>query len=225
MTDSMLLGVFGAIAGSAGTAYISSCGPLSGNRTLVLARYTMGWWPSKLCILLNIVIMLGYGLVDSLLTGQLLSAVSGGHMTVIVGTVIAAVLAALIAAVGIKPFHVYERYACIPQICVLFILIGVAGPYFDSSIPSTGSSSVLSADRMSYFMLSASAPLAWSPAGADFFVLLPVQRVPALGLGLFLHSHGPGRRLVLFFPLLLGVGAPWSTRPLARSVSLANFVL
>ncbi|CAK7214856.1 Vitamin B6 transporter [Sporothrix curviconia] len=202
MTDSMLLGVFGVIAGSAGTAYISTFGPLSGNRTLVIARYTMGWWPSKLCVALNIVIMLGYGLVDSLLTGQLLSAVSGGSMTVIVGTVIAAVLALLVATVGIKLFHVYERYAFVPQICVLFILIGVAGPYFDTSIQSTGSSAVVSADRMSYFMLSASAPLAWSPAGADFFVYFPPD---AKRRWVFLSTL-VGLAVGSFFPLLLGVG-------------------
>ncbi|CAK7273169.1 Vitamin B6 transporter [Sporothrix epigloea] len=202
MTDSMLLGVFGIIAGSLGTAYISTFGPMSGNRTLVLARYTMGWWPSKLCVLLNIVIMLGYGLVDSLLTGQLFSIVSGGSMTIIVGTIIAAVLALIVATVGIKLFHVYERYAFVPQICVLFILIGVAAPYFDTSIKASGSSTVVFADRFSYFMLCASPPLAWSPAGADFFVYFPPD---AKRRWVFLSTL-TGLAVGSFFPLLLGVG-------------------
>lgn len=35
LKDAMWLGTFGSIAGSLGTAYISTFGPLSGNRTLV----------------------------------------------------------------------------------------------------------------------------------------------------------------------------------------------
>lgn len=139
LTESMLIGTFGIIASSICTAYIATFGPLSGNRTLVVARYTMGWWPSKLAVLLNMVIMLGYGLVDCLLAGQLLSAVTNGSMTVIVGTIIAAVISLAITLVGIKPFHIYERYASIPQVLVFFILIGVAGPKFNAGSATTAS--------------------------------------------------------------------------------------
>ncbi|OQU98517.1 hypothetical protein CLAIMM_04291 [Cladophialophora immunda] len=191
LTEGMLIGAFGTIAGSIGTAYISTFGPLSGNRTLVVARYTMGWWPSKIAVLLNIVIMLGYGLVDCLIGGQLLSAVANGSLTVIVGTIIAAVISLVVALFGIKLFHIYERYAFIPQILVLFILIGVAGPKFNAGSSSVGPSEVKIADRISFFFLTASAPLAWSPAACDFFVYFPpscsrwkVFGSTLLGLGL-----------------------------------------
>lgn len=119
LTDSMCLGVFGATFGSAFAAYIPTFGPLSGCRTLVseerrhilghgiltdrvTARYTMVWWPSKICAALNIVIMLGYGLVDCLLAGKTLSAVANSKMSVVVGTIIAAVITLIIAVFGIK---------------------------------------------------------------------------------------------------------------------------
>ncbi|KIW56029.1 hypothetical protein PV05_04729 [Exophiala xenobiotica] len=191
LKDAMLVGTFGTIAGSVGTAYISTFGPLSGNRTLVVARYTFGWWPSKIAVLLNMVIMLGYGLVDCLIAGQLLSAVANGSMTVIVGTIIAAIISLVVALFGIKLFHTYERYAFIPQILVLFILIGVAGPKFNASSATVGPSEVAVADRVSFFFLAASAPLAWSPAACDFFVYFPpscnrwkVFGSTLLGLGL-----------------------------------------
>lgn len=64
----------------------------------------MGWWPSKLCVVLAAVVsflaglegrgglthrkvILGYGLVDAVTTGLILAAVSGGSMTSIVGIV------------------------------------------------------------------------------------------------------------------------------------------
>jgi purine-cytosine permease-like protein len=46
----------------------------------------MGWWPSKIIVLLNIVQMVGYGLIDCVVGGQILSAVSPDyHMSVAVG--------------------------------------------------------------------------------------------------------------------------------------------
>ena len=93
------------------------------------------------------VIMLGYGLVDCLIAGQLLSAVANGSMTVIVGTIIAAIISLVVALFGITLFHTYERYAFIPQILVLFILIGVAGPKFNASSATVGPSEVAVADR------------------------------------------------------------------------------
>src|ERR1700733_14331095 len=61
--DSALCAVFGGMLGGAGAAYMSTYGPQSGNRTMVVARYFMGYYPSKIACLLNIIIMLGYGLI------------------------------------------------------------------------------------------------------------------------------------------------------------------
>lgn len=101
--------MFGTIFGSCCTGYIAGFGPQSGLRTLIIARYTMGWWPAKLCVLLNLVIELGYGLVDCLVAGFILSAVSGFRMTVIVGIIISAIITWLVATFGIKWFHTFER--------------------------------------------------------------------------------------------------------------------
>lgn len=46
----------------------------------------MGWWPSKLLVLLNIIVLLGYSMIGCVITGQILSAVSSnGSMSVAVG--------------------------------------------------------------------------------------------------------------------------------------------
>lgn len=69
----------------------------------------MGYWPSKLCCLLNIVIMVGYGLIDCVIGGQILSAVSGGSMTIVVGIIIVALISLIVAVFGMAIFHAYER--------------------------------------------------------------------------------------------------------------------
>lgn len=151
----------------------------------------MGWWPSRLCVLLNIVIMLGYALIDLLIAGQIMSHINGNGMSVVVGVVISAIITLAILIFGIRVFHVYERYACVPQLAVLFIAVGCAGPYFNTTKSSTGTSAVKAADRMSFFFLCMSGCLAWAPASADFYVYFPpdakrwkVFTATTLGLGL-----------------------------------------
>lgn len=104
--DAALCSTLGALVGSTASAWSATWGPVSGNRTLVgirrwsgtslcfadlltlqvFARYAMGWWPSKIIVLLNIVQMIGYCLIDSVVGGQILSAVSPGYsLSVAVG--------------------------------------------------------------------------------------------------------------------------------------------
>jgi purine-cytosine permease-like protein len=54
----------------------------------VVVRYFMGYYPSKICTLLQIVLMEGYGTLSCIIGGQVLSAVSGGSMSIVVGVVI-----------------------------------------------------------------------------------------------------------------------------------------
>jgi purine-cytosine permease-like protein len=116
------------MVGSLMTAYMSIWGAQSGSRTMVcsstsilpnqtsvmmktqvVARYFMGYWPSKLCALLNIVIMVGYGMITCIIGGQILSAVSGGSLSIIVGIVIVALISWVVAVFGMAVFHQYER--------------------------------------------------------------------------------------------------------------------
>lgn len=88
----------------------------------------MGWWPSKLIVILNLIQMIGYCLINCVVCGQILSAVSpNGSLSVAVGMitwnplyptsvteqttgiVIIAVISWIIATFGIRIFHYYER--------------------------------------------------------------------------------------------------------------------
>jgi purine-cytosine permease-like protein len=75
----------------------------------VVGRFFMGYWPSKICVVLNILIMVGYGMINSVIGGQILSAVSGGSMTIVVGIVIVAFISWIVAVFGMAIFHAYER--------------------------------------------------------------------------------------------------------------------
>ncbi|KAK5122933.1 hypothetical protein LTR85_003498 [Meristemomyces frigidus] len=174
--DSSLLAVFGAVVGSLPVAYIATFGPRSGNRTMVFARYMMGWWPAKLVVILTLIILLGYSIIDAVVAGQILSAISpNGSLSVIVGIVIVAVITWLVTTFGYSIFHFYERYAWLPQLIVVCILAGVAGPRFDLyANPSAGlDERTIVGNRLSFFSLCLAAAITYACAGADYFVYYP----------------------------------------------------
>lgn len=168
----------------------------------VVARYTMGWWPVRICCLFNLVIMLGYGLVDILISGQILSYVNGQGLSVIVGVIVSAVVTLLVVLFGIRLFHTYERYAWIPQAIVLFIMVGVSGPYWSTSSATVGDGPEKAADRMSFFFLAVSAAVAWAPSAADFYVYFPPR---ANRLAIFAATT-LGLGMSCTFTYLIGVG-------------------
>ncbi|KAJ4363933.1 Vitamin B6 transporter [Neocucurbitaria cava] len=173
--DACFLSVFGAFVGCLVVAYITTFGPKSGNRTMIFSRYIMGWWPSKIVVILNIIVLLGYAMIDCVVAGQILSAVSNNSMSVVVGIIIVAVIAWAITTFGYQIFHYYERWAWLPQIIVLCILAGVAGPHFNISSPSLGDENpdTITGNRISFFGLSLAAAITYGGGGADYFVYYP----------------------------------------------------
>lgn len=69
----------------------------------------MGYWPGKIPAFLNLIITVGYGIIACIIAGQILSAVSGGSMTIVVGIVITALIGWLVAVFGMAVFQIYQR--------------------------------------------------------------------------------------------------------------------
>lgn len=70
----------------------------------------MGWWPTKICVLLNLVIILGYSTVDAVIAGEMLSAVSpDDSLSVAVGIIVVVVITWIVSTFGIRVFNFYER--------------------------------------------------------------------------------------------------------------------
>ena len=110
-------------------------------------------------------------------------------MSIAVGIIITALISWLVAVFGMAVFQAYERFDClftcptpnllsltanrwagIPQLIVLLILVGIAGKHFDTSSQSSGGAATVTAGRLSFFSLSLSAPLSWAGAGSDYYV-------------------------------------------------------
>ena len=201
--DAAFCAVFGSLLGSCAVSYIATWGPVSGNRTMIFARYTFGWWPGKLIVVLNLTILLGYCLIDLVIAGQMLSAISSnGDLSVVVGIIVVAIICWVITTFGISIFHTYERYAFIPQVIAVSILYGVSAKDYDLSSPSTGDARTVTGNRISFFSLCFSAAVTYAGGAADFFVYYP-PNTPRLPL--FLASLS-GLILSFTFALIVGIG-------------------
>ncbi|KAL4791968.1 permease for cytosine/purines, uracil, thiamine, allantoin-domain-containing protein [Aspergillus venezuelensis] len=210
--DSALCAVFGALVGSIASSWMATWGPISGIRTMAFGRYTMGWWPSKLVVILNLVQMIGYCLINCVVCGQILSAVSpNGSLSVAVGIVIIAVISWIIATFGIRVFHYYERFAFLPQVIVVCILFGVSSSKFDLSTPSQGDTRSVIGNRISFFSLCLSAAITYTPLAADFFVYYP-ERTSRLKL-FSLSLLGLMVSFTLAFLCGIGLGSSINTHP------------
>lgn len=193
--DASFCAVFGSLLGSIVVAYIATWGPLSGNRTMIFTRYTFGWWPSKLIVLLNLIVLLGYSMIGLVVAGQILSAVSSnGHLSVVVGIIIVAIISWAITTFGISIYYLYMRYAWLPQIIAFSVLYGASASHFDLAMPTGGDPRTRAGNRLSFFSLCFSAAITYAGGAMDFFVY-----------------YAPSTpRLPLFFVCLLGLACSFS---------------
>ena len=60
--------------------------------------------------------MVGYGMIDNVIGGQILSAVSGGSISIVVGIVIVALISWLVAVFGMSIFHPYKGPPSFPTL-------------------------------------------------------------------------------------------------------------
>ena len=218
--DAALCAAFGSLLGSLVVAYIATWGAVSGNRTMIFTRYTFGWWPSKLIVLLNLIVLLGYSLIDLVVAGQILSAVSpDGHLSVVVGIIVVAVICWVITTFGISIYHTYMRYAWLPQLIAISILYGVSASQFNLATPTAGDPRTRVGNRLSFFSLCFSAAITYAGGAADFFVYYPpsTPRLPLFTVSLL------GLVSSFSFALIAGIGlASGVTSNAAYSAAYSN---
>lgn len=116
-------------------------------------------------------------------------------MSIVVGIIVVQIISWVVAVFGMKFFNIYERsdsstlnhkvvlelehtnihirFAWIPQLLVLFVLIGAAGSSFDTTAQSVGEPSVIAANRLSFLSLCLYVPNSWGAAASDFYVYYP----------------------------------------------------
>jgi len=167
--------VVGTMLGALCTAYTGTLGPKLGLRAIATSRYSFGFWGAKLCSVLNVVIGGGFGVVNVVVVGQILSAVSDYHMTIAVGCVIIAVIGYVISVFGFALIHTYEKYSWIGTFILLCVLMGEVAPKVDASVPALDTGLGLAGSFLSFLSINFSSASGWCSIASDYYCNYPAN--------------------------------------------------
>lgn len=173
--DSCAAIVVGTFLGALCTAYTGTLGPKTGLRAIATSRYSFGFWGAKLCSVLNVIVGGGFAVVNVVITGQMLSAVSDWNMTVAVGCVIVAVISYVISVFGFAIIHTFEKYSWIVSFVLLLVLVGQAAPHVAPSAPGLGSGLGYAGSWLSFMSINFSSASGWCSIAADYYCNYPAR--------------------------------------------------
>lgn len=207
LKQSILITIFGSLLGAAPTGFAATFGAPTGLRQISVSRYAFGWYPNKLIAALNTIVQIGWAAVACITGGLALTAVADGHVSLVLGIVILAVVATLISFVGLKAILIYERYAWFIFFIIFLIFFGMTGKYTDNTTPTELTGADLSGSVLSLLAIVYGSSASWQTMASDYYVHYPVNV----------------SRWKVFFMTTLGIAIPTSIGMWAGCV--ASFAL
>src|SRR2546421_1675344 len=159
-------------------AFFSTLGPKLGLRQMTISRFAFGWVGGIIMAIFNVAACIGWSVVNVIIGGQLVSALSGGVIPSWAGILILAVLTTLVSIYGYRYVHRYERYAWIPMAIIFAIMFFVALPHFHIIPPSNTTTATEIASLLSFGGAVYGFATGWSSYAADYNVNQP-EETPA----------------------------------------------
>lgn len=150
-------------------------GPGTGLRQVSISRYSMGWWPSKVIAVLNVIEQIGWSSVGCITGGQALVAVSDGSLGTELGVIIAAVCGFIVSFIGLKAVFTYEKFAGMCIAVIFVIMYGYAGHFADVSTPTELTGATLSGTSLTLFAALYGSSASWCSIVSDYYVEYPVD--------------------------------------------------
>lgn len=178
-TQTMTSGMVAMLIGCLVAAYCSIMGPQSGCRQMVTARYLFGWWSVKLVALAAILGVLGWSIVNCVVGGEMLAAISHDRVPISVGIVIVTVCSFIVAVFGIKQVLRVETLISAPVILTFTLLyISASDKYELAKEFHNGdiiNHSTLRGNWLSFFSLCYSITSTWGSITSDYYILFPEE--------------------------------------------------
>ncbi|KAH7142001.1 permease for cytosine/purines, uracil, thiamine, allantoin-domain-containing protein [Dactylonectria macrodidyma] len=177
LRQSVAASIIGIVLGAMTTSYTGTLGPKLGMRQIATSRYSFGFWGAKLCSILNIVVGGGFAVVNYVVVGQILSAVSDYTMSITVGIIIIAIVSYVVSIFGFKLIHTFEKYSWIYTFILLCVLLGQAAPHVDASVPGADGNSGLAyaGTFLTILAINFSNASGWCSIAADYYCNFPAS--------------------------------------------------
>ncbi|MCJ1379129.1 hypothetical protein MMC17_002229 [Xylographa soralifera] len=161
--------------GLLGPLYGLTLGQSLGLRAIATSRYSFGWWGAKLCSVLNVVVGGGFAVVNYVVVGQVLSAVSDYTMSITVGIVIIAVISYIVSIFGFRLIHTFEKYSWIGTFILFCVLIAQAAPNIDPNAPGFDTGLGYAGSFLSILAINFSNASGWCSISSDYYCNYPAK--------------------------------------------------
>jgi purine-cytosine permease-like protein len=161
--------LFFSLLGAIPPAALGILGPQTGLRQMVQTRYSFGLYAVGIVALLNLATTTGWTIVSAIVAGQTLSAVSGGNLSWAVGIVIISLAGLTISFMGYKVVHTYERFAWIPALIAVVIMVGCGGHLLKLQSPTEP---VKAQTVLTYGCVVTGFLMSWATMVSDFCVYI-----------------------------------------------------
>lgn len=158
-------------------AFFSTLGPKLGLRQMTITRFSFGWIGASGIAMLNVLTCIGWSVVNVIVGGQLIQALSGGRIPSAVAILVITGLTTIVSLYGYHYVHHYERFAWIPLALIFLAIAAVNVPHATVvTARSTGVAHV--AALLSFGSVTYGAAAGWAPYAADYSVKQP-EKTPA----------------------------------------------
>ncbi|KAK2468788.1 hypothetical protein H9L39_19715 [Fusarium oxysporum f. sp. albedinis] len=175
LKQSLLIYVFASILGGSVSSYCATFGAATGLLQVSVSRYSFGWYPNKIIAFLNGIEQLGWASVATISGGLALTAVADGHISLVIGVIIIALVSLAISFLGLKYILIYERYAWCIYFIVFMIIFGMVGPYADSKTPASSSGIDLWGNVLSLIAIVYGSSASWATMALDYYAHYPAN--------------------------------------------------
>jgi len=158
-------------------AFFSTLGPKLGLRQMTISRFSFGWVGAMLMALFNVAACIGWSVVNVIVGGQLVSALSNGVIPSWVGILVIAAMTTLVSLYGYRYVHRYERYAWIPMAFIFLLMFVISVPHATAVVAKSTGLAYL-ASLLSFGSAIYGFATGWSAYAADYNVKQP-ETTPA----------------------------------------------
>ncbi|KAI0827161.1 cytosine-purine permease [Trametes gibbosa] len=163
-------------------AYFAIFGPKLGMRSMVLARYSWGYYGSILPSAFTVFSMQGFLILNCIIGGQTLASVSS-HLDDSLGITIIGVLSVIVTFFGYKVIHRYETVAWIPSVIAFIVMLGLGGKHLtEAPVPPPPTAAAV----LSFATTTASSVISWCMMTPDYGVY---HTNKASSTRIFLYSY------------------------------------
>lgn len=169
----VLVIVFWSIIGSMAVGFFATFGARFGLRQQMLSRYFTGNVMGRIFALFNVISCCGWNAVNILPSVQMLASI--GPLPPWAGCIILVVVTCMVALLGYKAIHIYERYSWIPNFIIYLIVIARLTMSGNFTWGTMESGTQTAGNVLNFISTVFGYTAGWSSSSADFFVYMPSE--------------------------------------------------